>query len=243
MKRLGLFVCCLCMVIALSACGLTGNMPNAEEDTHTAETEIPNTSVRRAVYTDDSHPNSRISIAYPVFLQSGMDEINVDIAEFAAGFAKETYGEDNSDLTLELDYEIKRYDKEYLSIVFEGSGNVYAAAYPNHLFLTKNYDMQSKEEITLADICTVDADLAEKVYAAIRQKVETDSYYGSESPSAEIVQTIARNTDALLQELQTCDADLDGCQSYMTSQMIGISLPVIHALGDHFEVEIPLENS
>lgn len=243
MKRFCLLVCCLCMVLALSACRLSDNMPNAEENTHTAETEIPYTSVRREVYTDDAHPNSRISIAYPVFLQSGMEEINADIADFVSSFVTEEYGENISDLDLEINYEIKRYDAAYLSILFEGTGNVYTAAYPNNLFVTKNYDIQQTKEITLGDICTVDTVFAEKLYAAMQQKVEGDSYYGTETDSDAIMQMICPDTAVLLRELLTCDMDLDGCQSYLTPQAIGISLPVPHALGDHVEVEISMEKN
>lgn len=233
-KRLWIALC-LCLLSTFSACSLSDSALTAEQKSDAA--------VQRAVYTDSSRPNSRISIAYPVLLQSGMEWVNADIADFAASLVTEVYGENASDLDLEIDYEIKRYDAAYLSIAFVGTGNVHTAAHPNNLFVTKNYDIQQNKEITLADICTVDTAFAEKVYAVIQQKVEENLYDGAETDSAAIMQTICPDTDALFRALLTCDRDITCCQSYLTPQAVGISLPVPHALGDHFEVEIPIENS
>lgn len=176
-----------------------------------------------AVFEDESHTNSTVSVTYPVF--ENMQMINGQIADFAASFASKTYDADYTDLELNLKYTVKRYDSKYISIVFEGMGNVRTAAYPNSIFVTKTYDLQTQKEVKPTEICKIDTHFAEEVYSA---------FCGNASLSAEF-QSVYPDTDALLTALQTEDT-----QIYFTDKSVGVSIPVPHAIGDHMETAIPI---
>lgn len=155
-----LFSCLL-----LCACGTQG-----ETDSTTPSSVTADSAVKREVYADNSHKNSQVSVTYPVFSGADMQKINADIYTFAKNFAELYYGQDYTDLQLELTFEVKRYDSEYLSIAFTGTGNVRTAAHPNNLFLTKNYDLQKKQAITLSALHTIDRAFADTLYTAVEEQ-------------------------------------------------------------------------
>lgn len=155
-----LFSCLL-----LCSCGTQG-----ETDSTTPSSVTADSAVKREVYADNSHKNSQVSVTYPVFSGADMQKINADIYTFAKNFAELYYGQDYTDLQLELTFEVKRYDSEYLSIAFTGTGNVRTAAHPNNLFLTKNYDLQKKQAITLSALHTIDRAFADTLYTAVEEQ-------------------------------------------------------------------------
>lgn len=226
-----LFSCLL-----LCACDTQG-----ETDSTTPSSVTADSAVKREVYADNSHKNSQVSVVYPVFSGADMQKINADIYTFAKNFAELYYGQDYTDLQLELTFEVKRYDSEYLSIAFTGTGNIRTAAHPNNLFLTKNYDLQKKQAITLSALHTIDRAFADALYTAAEEQftalARQDSSFDAETVW-EIFQADYPTADALLPVLQKCDTDPTRCQSYITRNAIGVSLPVSHAGGDHIEVEV-----
>ena len=226
-----LFSCLL-----LCSCGTQG-----ETDSTTPSSVTADSAVKREVYADNSHKNSQVSVVYPVFSGADMQKINADIYTFAKNFAELYYGQDYTDLQLELTFEVKRYDSEYLSIAFTGTGNIRTAAHPNNLFLTKNYDLQKKQAITLSALHTIDRAFADALYTAAEEQftalARQDSSFDAETVW-EIFQADYPTADALLPVLQKCDTDPTRCQSYITRNAIGVSLPVSHAGGDHIEVEV-----
>lgn len=174
---------------------------------------------QNAVFEDKSHANSTVSIVYPVF--ENIQTVNDWIAEFASSYAEQEYGADYTDLELHLKYTVKRYDSKYISIIFEGTGNVYSAAHPNNIFVAKIYDLQNQKEITATDICTVDTKVAEQVYMSFRSHALFSEF-----------QTVYPDANALLEALQTKDSQI--------YKSIGVSVPVPHAIGDHIETEVPI---
>lgn len=226
-----LFSCLL-----LCACGTQG-----ETDSTTPSSVTADSAVKREVYADNSHKNSQVSVTYPVFSDADMQKINADIYTFAKNFAELYYGQDYTDLQLELTFEIERYDSEYLSIAFTGTGNVRTAAHPNNLFLTKNYDLQKKQAITLSALHTIDRAFADTLYTAVEEQFTAlsrqDSSFDAET-MWKIFQADYPTADALLSVLQKCDTDPTSCQSYITRNAIGVSLPVSHVGGDHIKVEV-----
>ena len=240
MKKLCCIVSAALLALLLCACGAK-EQTDATSMGNLSSNSTADSAVKREVYADNSHKNSQVSVAYPVFSGADMQEINADIYAFAKDFAELYYGQDYADLQLELTFEVKRYDAEYLSIAFTGTGNVRTAAHPNNLFLTKNYDLQKKQPITLSALHTIDRAFADALYTAAEEQftalARQDSSFDAET-MWEILQADYPTADALLPVLQKCDTDPTSCQSYITRNAIGISLPVSHAGGDHIEVEV-----
>lgn len=183
-------------------------------------------TVRRpasALFEDHAHANSTVSVVYPVF--KDMQIVNDWIADFAASYAEKAYGADYTDLELNLEYTVKRQDSKYISIVFEGTGNVRTAAHPNSIFVAKTFDLQNQKEVNPTDICAIDTHFAEEVYTAFCKDTSIAAEFQKVYPSA----------DALLKVLQTEDT-----QIYFTEKSVGVSVPVPHAIGDHMETEVPM---
>lgn len=176
-----------------------------------------------AVFEDKSHGNSTVSIAYPVF--DNMPTVNKWIADFAASYADTVYDADYTDLELNLKYTVKRQDSKYISIVFEGIGNVRTAAHPNSVFVAKTFDLENQKEVNPTDIRAIDTHFAEEVYAAFCKDTSIAAEFQNTYP----------DTDTLLKALQTEDA-----QIYFTEKGVGVSVPVPHAIGDHMETEVPM---
>lgn len=245
-------ICCLCVfctLFCLSGCNPLERKNLPQDSSDFFEPSVQNehsgteSNVQDAVYTDVSHQNSRVSCIYPVFYGESMQEINDDILASVKGFAENYYGKTYTDLQLELTYKIKRYDSNYLSLVFTGTGNVSTAAYPIDLFWTKNYDLQKKQIITLSALHTIDYKFAEALYVAVQEKFTSLAQQDSSFDAAvmwEIFQAYYPTVDALLSVLQKCDTDSTSCQSYITRKTIGVSLPVPHVGGDHVEAEVDL---
>lgn len=63
-------------------------------------------AVKHEVYADNSHKNSQVSVTYPVFSGADMQEINDDIYAFVKDFSELYYGQDYTDLLLELTFEV-----------------------------------------------------------------------------------------------------------------------------------------
>lgn len=175
------------------------------------------------VFEDKSHANSIVSITYPVF--QNFPSANEWIADFATSYAEKTYGVNYTDLELNLKYTVKRYDREFLSIVFEGMCNLRTAAHPEHIFIAKTFNLQRQQEVKPTDICKIDIPFSEKAYTAFCENTSVSERF----------QTIYPDVDTLLTALQS-----DNAQIYFTQTCVGISIPVPYAIGSHMETEVPI---
>lgn len=240
MKKLYFIVLTALLTLLLCSCSAK-NQTDSTNMNNISSNSTADSAVKHEVYADNSHKNSQVSVTYPVFSGADMQEINIDIYAFVKDFAELYYGQDYTDLQLELTFEVKRYDAEYLSIAFTGTGNIRTAAHANNLFLTKNYDLQKMEPITLSALHTIDRAFADALYAAAEEQfialARQDSSFDAET-MWEIFQADYPTADALLPVLQKCDTAPTSCQSYITRDAIGVSLPVSHVSGDHIEVEV-----
>lgn len=118
--------------------------------------------------------------------------------------------------------------EEFISIVFTGKYNLKSAAHPNDVFFSINVDVRSVERVGVADVCTVD----DTLYNAFLQYANSDRITRDELMSLNVFK---KDTfiEGLTQEPKK------GFYSYFTPTHIGISYPVVYALGDHVEAEIP----
>ena len=126
---------------------------------------------------------------------------------------------------------ISYMDEEIISIIFKGYGDRKYSNHPTYQFYTLNIDLVTGEKLELSDIVDVDAvinDLNEKNYSFVMYETESVSerYY--------------INDYVEFDALYSCDSG-NFVYSYVTKDGIGLSIPVYHAIGDHKEVEIPIE--
>ncbi len=205
--------------------------PNSENKTPftTQEQQVDSNTIVRETLYDISHSQSEIRIAYPVFLNNRMEIINQDIFSFVSEMANHIYGSDYENVHLQMDYEIKLFNHKYLSIVFHGLGEA-QSAYPNNIFLTRNYDLEQNTNVTLLDLYCLDTDFAQKIYASVEAQKEPDIIEVFKADYADI--------STFYQTLLSCDTDTSSFQSYLTAEGIGVCMPIRHVGGDYVAVEL-----
>ncbi|AET57869.1 hypothetical protein HPL003_05520 [Paenibacillus terrae HPL-003] len=147
------------------------------------------------------------------------------------------YTDSNPGVHLEIDYEIKRQSERFLSVQYAGIRYVKDAAYPNHMFYTTNLDMKQALRLRLSDLVKIEKPFLELIKSGKVTAVEPEQkdLLGNFTQD-ELNQWL---TDADLLKGSAEDSGLDTF-SYLTSDSLGISIPVAHAVGDHAEYEIRL---
>lgn len=125
---------------------------------------------------------------------------------------------------------------DFVSIVFDGLLNKKSTAHPVRLFFTLNYNPKTLKTIPFSNICNID----ESFYPLFLKKAEEKmkSQYGLNYEDVYATLSVqCLEKESLLQNI------IEGNYYYFfTGKTIGISVPVIFALGDHIEIEIPYDN-
>lgn len=162
--------------------------------------------------------------------QKGLNEIIKNEALKGNNYYKDVDG----DVTIDINYKIVCQEPEFLSIIYSGVGNVSGAAHPSNLFYTTNLDIINTKILSLNDIVDIDDDFVNMFTNGKFKAVNSD--YESEYKSEISMVTF----DDWKKRLLTADpSDKMGSEfSYMTKDSLGISIGVMHALGDHAEFEI-----
>jgi len=162
--------------------------------------------------------------------QKGLNEIIKNEALKGNNYYKDVDG----DVTIDINYKIVCQEPELISIIYSGVGNVSGAAHPSNLFYTTNLDITNIKNLRLNDIVNINDDFVNMLingsFKAINSKYEAE--YKSEINMLTL-------EDWKKRLLAADPSDKMGSEfSYMTKDSLGISIGVMHALGDHTEFEI-----
>lgn len=194
--------------------------------------------MQTAVLQDTSHTNSRVILRFPQLVGVNLDKVNDRIQQACLHYATEIYGEGYTDLEMQVDYHLTFHSDEWVSITFHGYANIQSAPYPVSLIKTMNFHLQDGTRIKLGDIYTIDLSFVKRFRKAFTQQFKNTAKPEDSDTWQGIVNA---GTDAeWCTYLKNADLSTENeIQSYLTADKIGISVGVLHALGDHFEVEIP----
>ncbi|WP_252361561.1 DUF4163 domain-containing protein [Paenibacillus terrae] len=147
------------------------------------------------------------------------------------------YVDSDTEVHVEIDFEIKRQSERFLSVQYTGIRYVKDAAYPNHIFYTSNLDMKRALRLRLSDLVKI-----EKPFLKL---LKSGKFSAIEPEQKDLLGNFTQDelnqwlTGADLLKGSAEDSEL-GAFSYLTSDSLGISIPVAHAAGDHAEYEIRL---
>ena len=188
-------------------------------------------SIVEEVYSEKS-----ISIHYPHI--AGLEDekiqsiVNTAIATDALRILQEYSAQEQQDLSLNLTYEIKWQSRELLSIVFSGQRYLKGTPYPVKLFFTTNLLLRDGSRSRLKDVVTVDEQFVHTVrsgkLAAVSPELTLD--------------TLRLSTDRLLRAFSSADLPPEqnsgSVYTYFTDTGLGLSVGVIHAMGDYVVLKV-----
>ncbi|MFL0165687.1 hypothetical protein [Candidatus Clostridium helianthi] len=144
------------------------------------------------------------------------------------------YKDVDGKVTIDIKYEIVCQEPEILSIIYSGVGNVSGAAHPSNLFYTTNLDIINNKKLRLNDIVDVNDDFVNMLIIGKFKAVNSD--YEAQYKSDINISSLDDWKKRLLAADPSDNMGSEFC--YMTKDSLGLSVGVIHALGDHAEFEI-----
>lgn len=143
---------------------------------------------------------------------------------------------EESPISLSLEYRITYQREDLLSIVFEGLYNDRTAAHPIHLFFALNIEPQSGETVAFSDRYAID-DVLYDTFVAYAERDITENAGGTWPEGWGTFSDTICDKDSFLNGMRTSL----GFSVFFTEEGVGISYPVPYALGDHMEVIIPYD--
>ena len=180
------FMLCLILCFVLTGCGngknssknlkvVKDNKLNTEEELQELLQSSNKTyTIENRKYELKEH-KGEFNVSYP-FLKSTERDMTVANSVILARVVDELYYEDaETTINIDLDYEIKYANDAFISILFTGFFNAPAAAHPNNISFTINFDLNQNRSLSLYDIVILDDNILEKVYDAMKSQLETES--------------------------------------------------------------------
>lgn len=209
----------------------------AEQPDNNSSPNNPSPTSNPYEITKATYTKNNIKINYPQLTKSSDQHKEKTINRLVKNEAIKVlnyYLPEVQDLTLEINYEIKSKSPSLLSIQYTGVGYMNGAAHPNNHYYTTNIDIETGTILKLKDMINIDENFVGNLKQnAKSMKPEHQGNLNSIHPSD------------LLNMLTKADSlDNIGTEnhsdtfSYITSDSLGISIPVSHAEGDHAEFEI-----
>ena len=189
--------------------------------------------VVRKTYVDRA-----ISISYPEL--SGMSDaekqqrLNQLIRSEALAMLADYEASELEKLTVKLDYVVVRQDAKLFSVRFNGSRFLKGTAYPTRFVQGVNLDLQAGRKLRLPEIVQLDEQFVEAIKNGRMNAVEGVTWEKLRLDNKRLLKALLQADSA------TSTENPSRAFSYFTQDGIGISIGVIHALGDHVEFELPL---
>jgi len=235
MRAIIVLLLCVCLTFA-SACAYENNKndvsahidESANQHDIVDNTSEANMDLQKSI--EQIYKLDDISIEYPQFTGNNeieLDKLNNMIKNYALSILDKY---DNAeDFSLDIVSEVKYCDDNFVSIVFSGYSYIIDYPYPNNEFYTINIDISKMKELKLSDFVSVNKNFAELLKSDMFNVVNLEQ-----------VELLNEYT---IEQLLEClnDADIGSSMSkafsYYTDSKIGISITVLHVLGDHAEFE------
>lgn len=243
------------MAITLSCSGKTSDSSKVVMGNNSVSTESPITENNKTnkngdksnfelasqgsykIVSETYDNNKGTKIIYPQISDLGDAEKQKELNEIIKNEAlkgNNYYKDVDGEVTIDINYKIVCQEPELLSITYSGVGNVSGAAHPSNLFYTTNLDITNRKNLKLNDIVNINDDFVNMLINGSFKAVNSE--YEAEYKSQINMLTLEDWKKMLL---AADPSDKMGSEfSYMTKDSLGISIGVIHALGDHAEFEI-----
>lgn len=224
----------------------------AEEAEVVEEEETPSKQVGEEKNTEPfeidtvTYEDEELIIHYPQLNKMQDKEleqqINTLIQEDATLFLKQYQGGDSP---LEMNYEVLLPDSDTFSIRYTGDYN--GGMYPTNLFFTTTIDWKNGEKVRLADMFVIDEGFIEKLQNASYIDWENPKEPNQEKQDAIVEYVNTFDSETLIEAITKADhpnpeENPYGVFSYFLDDAVIISIQVPHALGDHAEFELNMND-
>jgi hypothetical protein len=190
--------------------------------------------VVRQTYADRA-----ISISYPEL--SGMSDeekqqrLNQLIRSEALSILADYEEGELDKLTVKLDYVIGRQTPGLFSVRFNGSRFLKGTAYPTDLMQSVNLDVRTGRKLRLPDVIRLDEQFVEAIKNGRMNAVEGVTWKKLKLDDKRLLKAFFQADSAVSSENPAW------VFSYFTKDGMGISFSVIHALGDHVQLELSMD--
>lgn len=169
-------------------------------------------------------------------------QINTLIQEDATLFLKQYQGGDSP---LEMNYEVVLPDSDIFSIKYTGDYN--GGMYPTSLLFTTTIDWKTGEKVRLSDKFVIDVGFIEKLQNAPFIDWENPKEPNQEKQAAIVEYLKTFDSQTLIEAITKADhpnpeENPYGVFSYFLDDAVIISIQVSHALGDHAEFELKMND-
>jgi hypothetical protein len=188
--------------------------------------------------TSQTYTDREISISYPEL--SGMSDaekqktLNQLIRAEALSILEDYVETELEKLTVKLDYAIVRQDANLLSVRFNGRRFLKGTAYPTRFVQSVNLNIQSGRKLRLPEVVQLDEQFVAIVKNGRMNAVDGGTFEKLRLDDKRLLKAFLQADSA------TSTENPSRAFSYFTQDAIGISISVIHALGDQVEFELPL---
>lgn len=196
-------------------------------------------------FEEDTRRSVKINELISDFVESSLQDLCFGGFNGSLNNLNKSWKWDNDDYTTQaayIEFEVLRNDPQYLSIKFEGLYNYKMAAHPINYFNSLIINIGDLKLISLSDLYTIDASFVELVKKKFKEQIRIGLAQKSNVLPNEILEVVeyelsSMDDEFILKALQQADRNNGyGFHSFMTEEGVGISIPLSHALGDHFEI-------
>jgi len=248
------------VIITLIILLLSGCVVNNKQDSSLGTTESSGSDFISYCAKEETADN-RVYFNYPQFKETtpNADQLNelivgfiknaLQICDGGGGFKGDLKSSPgnwkwNNDeykiLALDVNYDITRNDSDYLSITFEGDFNHKCLPHPTHYFNALIIDLKKHELVSLPDLYNINTDFINILRKEFSRQIILTPKFANESTSEKkmLQESLDNYSDGYLRKLLgSGDAyPVMYQRTFLTSDMVGISMPLPYAMGDHFEV-------
>ncbi len=124
-------------------------------------------------YKQGKH-KGKFNVRYPVLKDTRKDMTVVNSVILARVVDELYYEDEETVIDIDLDYEIKNANDNFISILFTGFYNAHGAAHPNNISFTINFDLKKNKPLSLYDVVVLEDNMLEKAHGAMETQLEEE---------------------------------------------------------------------
>lgn len=239
MKKINIVISVLIIIVSLVVSNKGAEMRSSSQK-NIAQVNSDGYEISTSMYVKEEENNS-ISIQYPKISGLNDKDLEKKINEIIKTETFKVYNYydylDREHLNLEIKYNVSLKSESILSIQYSGLGYVENAAHPNKLFYTTNIDMKTGCRLRLRDLVNIN----EKIINMFINGEFKPLWKEQEKFALKYYKTYDKVRKKFIHgdymdNIGTFNQS--DVYSYLTNDSLGISVPVIYAIGGHAEFEI-----